>query len=578
MVRTYKRKTNQGGYGNDQLKLALEKVQTGIPLLVAAKEFKIPPRTLRRHRDGRVANPGVSQLGRYRNILSTQVENELHAHIKHMEKSLYGLTTNDVRRLAYDVSEKCNLKHPFSHEKKMAGRGWLRAFLLRHKDISIRVPQGTNISRAVGFNKPKVQQFFGVYRQLLESKEFTPRQVWNMDETGVTNVHKPGKVLATRGIRQVGKMSGERGKNVTVICAMNAIGVYVPPMFIFPRKRMNDTLMTGAPPQSVGYANPSGWTDSELFIKLLEHFASFTNATQGSHEQIVILDGHHSHKTLAAVTFARAHGIHLLTLPPHSTHKMQPLDRTYFKSLKSAYNVAADSWMVSHPGRRISFFDMAGIFGQAFHRSATQEKCINGFRMRGIWPFDENVFSDEDFAAATVTDQPEPDNNEIVATEDPDVRPDLPNMPSTGDSSEEDEGPDDPESHRGLSHDGEPSASIPSSCGETPLTTVKSPGSSDIAGATQQTNSDDLIHQECTADITQLIRSLSPLPKLAAPRSRKRKSEEATLLTASPYKDQLVEKQNMKALKDKKGKSTGSRRKGKATTIKKPRGLASTSP
>ncbi|XP_064612056.1 uncharacterized protein LOC135476085 [Liolophura sinensis] len=145
-------------------------------------------------------------------------------------------------------------------------------------------------------------------------------------------------------------------------------------------------------------------------------------------------------------------------------------------------------------------------------------------------------------------------------------------MPSTGDSSEEDEGPDDPESHRGLSHDGEPSASIPSSCGETPLTTVKSPGSSDIAGATQQTNSDDLIHQECAADITQLIRSLSPLPKLAAPRSRKRKSEEATLLTASPYKDQLVEKQNMKALKDKKGKSTGSRRKGKATTIKKPRG------
>jgi hypothetical protein len=49
---------------------------------------------------------------------------------------------------------------------------------------------------------------------------------------------------------------------------------------------------------------------------------------------------------------------------------MQPLDRTYFKSLKSGYNVAADSWMVSHPGKRITFFDMAGIFGAGVAHTA----------------------------------------------------------------------------------------------------------------------------------------------------------------------------------------------------------------
>ena len=103
------------------------------------------------------------------------------------------------------------------------------------------------------------------------------------------------KILATKGVRQVAKMtSGERGSTVTVICAMSAAGVYLPPMMIFPRKRMLDILMNGAPPQSVGYASRSGWTDSQLFIKWLEHFVKFTNASPEK-QQIIVIDGHHSH-------------------------------------------------------------------------------------------------------------------------------------------------------------------------------------------------------------------------------------------------------------------------------------------
>jgi hypothetical protein len=51
-----------------------------------------------------------------------------------------------------------------------------------------------------------------------------------MDETGITNVQKPGKIVSTKGVRQVSRMtSGERGSTVTVICAMSAAGVYLPP-------------------------------------------------------------------------------------------------------------------------------------------------------------------------------------------------------------------------------------------------------------------------------------------------------------------------------------------------------------
>ena len=81
-------------------------------------------------------------------------------------------------------------------------------------------------------------------------------------------MQKPGNVIATKGARQVGKLtSGERGATVTVICGMKAAGTYLPPMFIFPRQRMVDRLTVGAPPQSVGHCSSNGWTTSNLFVR-----------------------------------------------------------------------------------------------------------------------------------------------------------------------------------------------------------------------------------------------------------------------------------------------------------------------
>src|SRR5678816_2470279 len=429
MVRVYKRKSERGEYGEERLATALEALSQGMPLIQASREMGIPARTLRRHRDHHTTMPGVLKLGCHTPVLSVALESELCNHIKYMEKALYGLTPRDVRRLAFDMAEAAGIDHRFCRKSQMAGKDWLSGFFSRYPDLSIRAPQGTNLSRAVAFNRPKVKQFFDVYRQLLVDVPCTPSRIWNMDETGITNVQRPGKIIATKGQRTVGKVtSGERGATVTVICAMSAIGAFLPPMFIYPQKRMIPALLNGAPPQSVGYTSTSGWTDSELFIKWLQHFVCFTRASTDN-PQIIILDGHHSHKTLSAITFSRENGLHLLTLPPHSTHKMQPLDRSYFKSLKSGYKVAADSWMVSHPGKRISFYDMAGIFGTAYLRTATPEKAVNGFKCSGLWPFDPEVFTDDDFQAATVTEEalPVPPTPTVVQP----VTADAPSVPPT---------------------------------------------------------------------------------------------------------------------------------------------------
>ncbi|KAI0211288.1 hypothetical protein LSAT2_003891 [Lamellibrachia satsuma] len=61
--------------------------------------------------------------------------------------------------------------------------------------------------------------------------------------------------------------------------------------------------------------------------------------------------------------------------------------------------------MTSQHGQRISFYDMAGIFGTAFLRTSTPDKAINGFWACGLWPFDDTIFQDNEFAAAAVTEE-----------------------------------------------------------------------------------------------------------------------------------------------------------------------------
>ena len=48
---------------------------------------------------------------------------------------------------------------------------------------------------------------------------------------------------------------------------------------------------------------------------------------------LLILDGHKTHtKHIEAIRFAHDHHIIMLSLPPHTTHKLQHLDIAFFKS------------------------------------------------------------------------------------------------------------------------------------------------------------------------------------------------------------------------------------------------------
>ena len=64
-------------------------------------------------------------------------------------------------------------------------------------------------------------------------------------------------------------------------------------------------------------------------------------AAEGRRHRILIVDGHDSHITGEFIVLCQENDIHLIFLPPHSSHILQPLDQGPFKPLKEAYRNAA---------------------------------------------------------------------------------------------------------------------------------------------------------------------------------------------------------------------------------------------
>lgn len=349
-------------------------------------------------------------------VFTEKDERSLVDYLKQAASLHYGLSLNEVRLLAFQYAEAAGINYPDTWKRDgKAGHQWLRSFRNRYKnDLSLRKPEATSLARSTGFNRATVASFFSNYKDVLSRYNFAPSNIWNCDETGITTVHVPPKVLAPKGIKQIGSMtSGERGQNVTMIAAVNAIGNSIPPMLIFPRVHFKQFMLIGSPSETTGGASPSGWSNEKLFIQFMEHFIEKVKPSVEK-PVILLMDNHESHISIPVINLAKTNGVILITFHPHTSHKMQPLDRSVFGPFKTFYNTALNEWMINpgNAGKPATIYNVSEFVGKAYPKAFTPSNIISGFRVAGIFPVNENIFTDDEYLAASVTDRPLPDVNE----------------------------------------------------------------------------------------------------------------------------------------------------------------------
>lgn len=139
----------------------------------------------------------------------------------------------------------------------------------------------------------------------------------------------------------------------------------------------------------------------------MKHFVEYSHASP-EHKVILIMDGHSSHKNVEAVEYAKANGVIMLILPPHTTHNMQPLDVSVFGPMRSYFDREIGKWLNNHVGRPLTLRQISGIFSQVYDKSATRTNAIAGFKACGIRPYNNEIFPDHLFLPSEPSNRPLP--------------------------------------------------------------------------------------------------------------------------------------------------------------------------
>ena len=103
--------------------------------------------------------------------------------------------------------------------------------------------------------------------------------------------------------------------------------------------------------------------------------------------RLLLVDGHSSHVNLAFLEYAIANRIVVLVLPPHSTHRLQPLDIGLFGPLSKTYDRQIQDFMLEYQGFvSLTKRDFYPLFREAWITSFTSVNIASGFEASGIFP------------------------------------------------------------------------------------------------------------------------------------------------------------------------------------------------
>ena len=238
MITRYVRKTTRRAPLIGVLNAARDQVRCGVSVRKAAEDYGLQFMTLWRHchADGEDGHRTFGYVKK--TVLSPEMERKLGEYLQTASQLNYGLTPRETRQLAYKFAVANKLRVPPSWDRKSeAGIDWFLGFMKRQSYLSTRKPQATSLARASAFNKVTVNRFFDLLGQVYDKHKFEPKDVWNMDETGVTTCHTPQKVIATKGARRQASewcnvcrtwYSGDRGRGGQRCRELHASSLRVP--------------------------------------------------------------------------------------------------------------------------------------------------------------------------------------------------------------------------------------------------------------------------------------------------------------------------------------------------------------
>jgi hypothetical protein len=270
------------------------------------------------------------------------------------------------------------------------GKRWMQGFLKRNpilktkkqfKIDSVRVNGATTDIIKPWFNKLAVPRI----------KAIKPENRWNMDEAGIMEGQGVnGLVVGSVNRHFVQKKQPGSKAWTSFIECISAIGVALLPLVIFKGKSVQQQWFPTFLNEFKYWeftATENGWTSDDTALEWLRKvFIPRTAPCDPLEARLLILDGHGSHETTEFMWECFSNNIHLLFLPPHTSHILQPLDLSIFSPLKQAYRKQLGFLSLLTDSTPIGKRNFLHCYRKARISSLIAINIKSGWQASGLWP------------------------------------------------------------------------------------------------------------------------------------------------------------------------------------------------
>ena len=270
------------------------------------------------------------------------------------------------------------------------GVKWVSYFLQRNTRVHSIVGRSIEASRARVATPEMIREFLELFERTRRCLNIPPEAVYNMDETGIAlGVCNNAQVLASAHKKKAYIKSPENREWVSIIESVSATGQRLRPAIIFKGHHLQTSWFPSRSiPDWLYTSSENGWTSYNIGLAWLQQiFIPETTSPLGSN-RLLILDGHSSHADIDFMWDCYQHNIHILYLPAHSSHILQPLDLAPFSVIKSKYRKQIADLAALDDAAPIKKESFITIYDQARRSGLAKPVIQAGWRATGLVPYD----------------------------------------------------------------------------------------------------------------------------------------------------------------------------------------------
>lgn len=387
MVRVYKRKLGARryrDYSTETLEECLESIRTGtFTQRKAAEHFNISRRTINHKlKQQHVKKPGKQA------VFSRDEEETFVSYIEAMSDYGFPLTQQDLSYIVTCYLNKIDRKVK-QFPNNIPGKDWMKSFVARYPRLKERFASNIKRSRAA-VDEETVRAYIENLKDVV--KDVPAENIWNLDETNLTDDPGKSRVICRRGTKYPEKVCNFSKSSISLMMCGSASGETLPPFVVYKATQLWNTWMEGGPKHCRYQSTKSGWFDALAFNDWFESLM-LPKLKKLPRKKVLIADNLSTHLNINIFQKCRNENIEFICLPPNSTHLTQPLDVAFFRPMKVAWRKVLSDWKATPEGLGSSVLPKQ-YFPPLLKRVLEilepnfKKTLESGFRKCGIYPCD----------------------------------------------------------------------------------------------------------------------------------------------------------------------------------------------